>query len=175
MIKLWFQQLFWALLYDKTSQEVSVFSTHISSVQLLSCVRLFANPWIEACQASLSITNSRSSLRLTSIESVMPSRHLIPCHPLLLPPIPPSIRVFSVSQLFAWGGQSTGVSHIKLNNYWITQSNTWFILSNITSLLSTSLVCCTFKHTLNLTILIIFICHVGPSYYYNWLWHQLNS
>ena len=67
-----------------------------SSVQLLSRVRLFATPWITAHQASLSITNSRSSLRLTSIESVMPSSHLILCHPLLLlHPIPPSIRVFS--------------------------------------------------------------------------------
>ena len=67
-----------------------------SSVQSLSRVRLFATPWIAACQASLSITNSRSSLRLTSIESVMPSSHLIICRPLLLlPPIPPSIRVFS--------------------------------------------------------------------------------
>ena len=67
-----------------------------SSVQLLSRVRLFATPWIAARQASLSITNSWSSLRLTSIESVMPSSHLIVCHPLLLlPPIPPSIRVFS--------------------------------------------------------------------------------
>ena len=68
----------------------------ISSVQSLSHVRLFATPWIAACQASLSITISRSSLRLTSIESVMPSSHLILCRPLfLLPPIPPSIRVFS--------------------------------------------------------------------------------
>ena len=67
-----------------------------SSVQSLSGVRLFAIPWIAACQASLSITNSRSSLKLTSIELVMPSSHLILCHPLLLlPPIPPSIRVFS--------------------------------------------------------------------------------
>ena len=67
-----------------------------SSVQLLSHVRLFATPWIAARQATLSITNSRSSLRLTSIESVMPSSHLILCRPLLLlPPIPPSIRVFS--------------------------------------------------------------------------------
>ena len=67
-----------------------------SSVQLLSRVRLFATPWITARQASLSITNSRSSLRLTSIESVMPSSHLILYRPLLLlPPIPPSIRVFS--------------------------------------------------------------------------------
>ena len=67
-----------------------------SSVQLLSCVRLFATPWITARQAFLSIPNSQSSLRLTSIESVMPSSHLIPCHPLLLlSPIPPSIRIFS--------------------------------------------------------------------------------
>ena len=67
-----------------------------SSVQLLSRVWLFATPWIAACQASLSITNSRSSLRLMSIKSAMPSSHLILCHPLLLlPPVPPSIRVFS--------------------------------------------------------------------------------
>ena len=67
-----------------------------SSVQLLSCVRLFATPWIVSCQASLSITNSRSSPKPMSIELVMPSTHLILCHPLfLLPPIPPSIRVFS--------------------------------------------------------------------------------
>ena len=71
-------------------------SVQFSSVQLLSCVRLFVTPWIAARQASLSITNSRSSLRLTSIESVMPSSHLILCHPLLLLPlVPPSIRVFS--------------------------------------------------------------------------------
>ena len=68
-----------------------------SSVHLLSHVRLFATPWIAACQAFLSITYSRSSLKLTFIESVMPSSHLILCCPLLLlPPIPPSIRVFSI-------------------------------------------------------------------------------
>ena len=67
-----------------------------SSVQLLSCVRLFATPSIAARQASLSITNSQSSLRLWSIESVMPSSRLILCPPLLLlPPIPPSIKLFS--------------------------------------------------------------------------------
>ena len=67
-----------------------------SSVQSLSHVWLFATPWIAALQASLSITNSQSSLKPTSIDSVMPSSHLILCHPfLLLPPIPPSIRVFS--------------------------------------------------------------------------------
>ena len=69
---------------------------HFYSVQSLSHVRLFATPWITACQASLSITNSRSSLRFPSIKSVMPSIHLILYHPLLLlPPIPPSIRFFS--------------------------------------------------------------------------------
>ena len=71
-------------------------SVQFSSGQLLSCVWLFATPWIAALQASLSITNSRSSLKLRSVESVMPSSHLILCRPLLLlPPIPPSIRVFS--------------------------------------------------------------------------------
>ena len=68
----------------------------VSSVQLLSCVRLFVTPWIAAHQAFLPITNSRSLLKLMSIESVMPSNHLILCHPLLLPPsIFPRIRVFS--------------------------------------------------------------------------------
>ena len=66
------------------------------SVQSISRVRLFATPWIAAHQTSLCIANSRRSLRLTSIEWVMPSSHLILCGPLLLlPPIPPSIRVFS--------------------------------------------------------------------------------
>jgi len=65
-------------------------------VQLLSCVQLFVTPWPAACQAFLSITNFRSSLKLMSIESVMTSSHLILCHPLLLlPSIFPSIRVFS--------------------------------------------------------------------------------
>ena len=71
-------------------------SVQFSSVQLLSSVWLFATPWIAAHQASLSITNPRSLLKLMSIESVMPSSHLILCRPLfLLFPIPPSIRVFS--------------------------------------------------------------------------------
>ena len=68
----------------------------VSSVQLLSHVQLFVTPWTAACQASLSITNSRSLLKLMPIKSMMPSNHLILCHPLLLPPsIFPSIRVFS--------------------------------------------------------------------------------
>ena len=65
------------------------------SVQSLSRVQLFATPWTAACQASLSITNSQSLPKLMSIELVMPSNHLILCHPLLLPSIFPSIRVFS--------------------------------------------------------------------------------
>ena len=82
-----------------------------SLVQSLSRVWLFSAPWITARQASLSITNSQSLPKLMCIESVMPSSHLILSRPLLLlPPIPPSIRVFPMSQLFAWGGQSIAVS-----------------------------------------------------------------
>ena len=78
-----------------------------SSVQLLSCVQFFVTPWIAACQASLSITNSQSSLKLTSNESEMPSIHLILCR-LLLPSIPPSIRDFS--------NEST--LHMRWPKYW---------------------------------------------------------
>ena len=81
----------------------------LCSVQLLSRVRFFATPWTAACQASLSITNSRSSPKLMSIESVIPSNHLILCHPLLLlPSIFPSIRVFS----------SESILCIRLPKYW---------------------------------------------------------
>ena len=70
--------------------------TQLSSVQLLSHVQLFVTPWTAACQATLSITISRSLLKLTSIELVMPSNHLVLCRPLLLPPsIFPSIKIFS--------------------------------------------------------------------------------
>ena len=80
-----------------------------SSVQSLRCVQLFTTPWIAACQASLSITNSRSLLKLMSIELVMPSSHLILyCPLLLLPAIPPSIRVFS--------NEST--LHMRWPKYW---------------------------------------------------------
>ena len=83
----------------------------ISSVQLLSHVWLFVTPWVAAFKASLSITNSWSLLKFMFIESVMPSNHLIPHCPLLLPPsIFPSIRVFKMSQFFASGGQSIGAS-----------------------------------------------------------------
>ena len=71
------------------------------SFQSLCRVQLFVTPWTAARQASLSITNSRSSLKLTSVESVMPTNHLILCHPILLPPsIFPSIRVFSNQSVF---------------------------------------------------------------------------
>ena len=84
-------------------------SYQFSSVQSLNRVWLFATPWIAARQASLSITISWSSLKLTSVKSVMPSSHLILCHPLLLlPPIPPSIRVFS--------NEST--LHMRWPKYW---------------------------------------------------------
>ena len=84
-------------------------SVQSSSVQSLSRAQLFVTPWIAACQTSLSITNSQSSLGLTSIESVMPSSHLILCRPLLLlPPIPPSIRVSS--------NEST--LHMRWLKYW---------------------------------------------------------
>ena len=80
-----------------------------SSVQSLSCVQLFATPWTAAHQASQSITNSWSLLKFISIESVMPSNHLILCHPLLLPPsIFPSIRVFS----------NDSTLHIRWPQYW---------------------------------------------------------
>ena len=86
----------WGTSYSWMKTVPSRGSDKIRSDQLLNRVRLLATPWITACQDSLSITNSRSSLRLASIESVMPSSHLILCHPLLLlPPIPPSIRVSS--------------------------------------------------------------------------------
>ena len=82
-----------------------------SSDQSLSHVRLFVTPWTAAHQASLSNTISRSLLKLMFFESVMPYNHLILCCPLLLPPsIFPSIRVFQMSQFFASGGQSIGVS-----------------------------------------------------------------
>ena len=82
-----------------------------SSVQLLSHVRLFATTWIAVRQASLSITNSRSSHKLMSIMSVMPSSHLILCCPLLLlPSIFPASGFFQMRQFFASGGQSIGVS-----------------------------------------------------------------
>ena len=95
-----------------------------SSIQSLSHVRLFETPWTAACQASLSITNSQSLLKLMSIESVMPSNHLILCHPLILPPSPfPSSGSFPISQFFTWGGQSIRVSAHRLKKSKICERN----------------------------------------------------
>ena len=92
-------------------------SVQFSSVQSLSRVQLFATPWTAARQACQSIINSRSLLKFMSVESVMPSNHLILCHPLLLPPsIFPSIRVFS----------NESALHIRWPKYW-SFSFSWFI------------------------------------------------
>ena len=89
-----------------------------SSVQSLSHVRLFATPWTAARQASLSITNSRSLPKLMSTKSVMPSSHLILCQPLLLlPPIPPSIRVFSNESILCMRWPKYWRSHTKLTKF----------------------------------------------------------
>ena len=81
-----------------------------SSVRSFSHVQLFVTPWIAALQASLSITNSRSLPKLMSIDLMMPSNHLILCHPLLLLPSMPASGSFQMSLFFAQGGQSIGVS-----------------------------------------------------------------
>ena len=112
----------WYIACTETLQHMDQFSL----VQSLGHIRLFATPWTAGCQASLSVTNSWSSPKLMCIESVMPSSHLILCHPLLLlPSIPPSIRVFS--------NEST--VHIRWPKYWsfslsISPSNehpTWMV------------------------------------------------
>ena len=81
-----------------------------SSIHLLSHVRLFVTPWTAARQASLSITNGQSLLKLMSIKLVRPYNHLVLCHPLLLPSIFPSIRVFPMGQFFASGSPSIEAS-----------------------------------------------------------------
>ena len=103
------QQIFKRMMVHCTKMFSSSYISLISSVQSLSHIQLFVTLWIAAHQASLSITNSQSSLKLTCIESVMPSSHLILCRfLLLLPPIPPSIRVFS--------NEST--LHMRWPKYW---------------------------------------------------------
>ena len=89
-------------------------SFQFSSVWSLSHVRLFATPWTEACQASLSITDSRSLLRLMSIESVMPSSHLI----LRCPQSLPASESFPVSQLFATPWTAASQVSLSITNYW---------------------------------------------------------
>ena len=87
---------------------------YFSSVQLFSCMWLFSTPWTIARQTSLYFTNSQSLLKLMSIESVMPSNHLIPCPPLLLPPsVFPSIKVFS----------NESALHIRWPKYWSSSFN----------------------------------------------------
>ena len=101
--------------------------SHFSSVQSLSRVQLFATPWIAAYQASLSITNSRSLLKLMPIESVMPSSHLISVIPFSsCPQSLPASGAFPMGQLFAWGGQSIGVSALASVLPMITQD--WYPL-----------------------------------------------
>ena len=95
-------------IYKSKFQIVCIKLAQFSPVQLLSHVRLFAIPWTAACQASLSITNSQSLLKLKSIQSVMPSYHLILCHPLLLPSIFPNIKAFSNESFL----------HIRWPKYW---------------------------------------------------------
>ena len=109
-----------------------ILQSQFTSVQLLSHVWLFVTPWTAACQASLSITNSRSLLKLTSIESVMPSNHLILCRPLLLPSTFPSIRVFS----------NESALHIRWPKYWsfsISSSNDYSELISFRTYWFTSL------------------------------------
>ena len=109
--------------------ECHLYLFQFNSVQSLSRVRLFATPWIAAWQASLSITNSRSSPKLMCIESVMPSSHLILCRPLLLPPpIPPSIRVFS----------NESALRMRWPKYWSFRPNNKNVASNLGSFLLSS-------------------------------------
>ena len=112
---MWKYSNFWKKIWIKfvhsptTNYKIINLVVQYSSVQSLSHVQLFATPWIAARQASLSITNCWSSLIFTSIESVMPSSHLILCGPLLLlPPIPPRIKVFS----------NESVLRIRWPKYW---------------------------------------------------------
>ena len=98
------------ILHEVTKSQTWLSDLYFSSLQLLSRVQIFENPWTAACQASLSITSSRSLPKLIHNESVMPSNHLILCHPLLLPPsVFPRSGSFQMSQLFASSGQKIGV------------------------------------------------------------------
>ena len=113
-----------AIVHGTAKSQTGLSTMHIfqfSSVQLLSCAWLFATPWTAAHQASLSITNSRSPPKPVSIESVMPSNHLILCRPvLLLPSIFPNIRVFS----------NESALHIRWPKYWSFSFNISFSPSN---------------------------------------------
>ena len=146
-IYLWYLLIFHILFQAEGFSELM--SVQFSSVA--QSVRLFETPWTAACQASLSITNSQSFLKLMSIESVMPSSHLILCRPLLLPPsISPSIRVFS----------NQSVLHVRWPKYWnfsfnISPSNeysglmSWWIFTNSCQKHSYSILLCTVCYSLD--------------------------
>ena len=122
----------------KTAMSYYLTSIQFSSVQSLSRVQLFANPWTAARQASLSITNSWSLPKPMSIESEMPSNHLILCRPLLLLPSSfPASGSFPMSRLFASGGQSIGALELAFP----MNIQGWFVLglTGLTSLLSKKL------------------------------------
>ena len=108
----WLYMFVFSILGIKTESFKQCLLIHLKwKWKLLSHVQLFATPWTAAHQASLSITNSQSLLKFMSMELVMPSNHLILCHPLLLlPSVFPSIRGFSNKSVFASGGQIIGVS-----------------------------------------------------------------
>ena len=118
----------WRKSFQYFTIEFHLFSGFFSSVQPLSHVRLFTTPWIAARQASLSITNSRSLLKLMSIKSVMPFSRLILCHPFSsCPQSLPASGSFPVSQLFTRGGQCIGVSAsesvLPMNTFRVSPSN----------------------------------------------------
>ena len=114
---------------------------HIVIVQTLSCVQLFATAWTAACQASLNFSVSWGLLKFMSIESMMPSNHLILCHPLLLPSVFPSIRVFSNESTYIYTcvcvcvyteqdqGALLGSKHLPfLGPYWFGHNSTWHFI-----------------------------------------------
>ena len=131
-----FKFLFYFILLIEAIERDSISNyNQFSSPQSLSCVRLFATPWIAAHQASLSITNSQSSLRLAFIELVMPSIHLILGRPLLLlPPITPSIRVFSNESALCirWPGVLQFMGSQRVGHDWATELN-WTELMSLSS------------------------------------------
>ena len=174
--------------FTENDTHYSVFNNQLSvnSVQPLNYVLFFATPWTAACQASLSITNSRSLLRLMSIELVTPSNHLILCHPLLLlPSIFPSIRVFSNESAlhirwpkdwayFTIGQQikelltllTTGVYSIKLSKYTVGHSGLFFIKVKVWSLSSLK--------TASLRALFLNDCLNKPQFYVKYLYLSNN-
>ena len=151
-------------------------SSTFSSVQSLSCVQLFVTPWIAACQASLSITNSQSPPKPMSIESLLPSNHLILCRPLLLlPSIFPSIRVFSnESALHIRGPKYWSFSfnisptneHPRLISFRMDWLDLLAVLGTLKSLLQhhsskASILRCSAFFTVQLSVSLVFVVFVG--------------